>query len=64
MTSNFKLKFILFESEYHAMVFLGILSTIFLIAFFIGGICFTVDALSAEDSATNIYHSTYQEGKK
>lgn len=55
------LKWVLFESEYHGRVLLDILSTIFLIAFFVGGIWFTVYALSYEDSATNVHHSTYQE---
>lgn len=64
MSSNFTLKYILFESEYHGKIFLDIISVIFLIAFFIGGICFTVYALSYEDSAKNIYHSNYQEEKK
>ena len=64
MISNFKLKYILFESDYYGDIFLCIVSIIFLIAFFIGGICFTVYTLSYEDSSENIYHSTYQEEKE
>ena len=63
MISNFKLKYILFESDYYGDIFLCIISIIFLIAFFIGGICFTVYALSYEDSATNVYYSTDKEEK-
>lgn len=55
------LKWVLFESEYHGMILFDILSTFFLIAFFVGGIWFTVYALSYEDSTTSVYHSTYQE---
>lgn len=54
------LKWVLFESEYHGMILFGILSTFFLIAFFVGGIWFTVYALSYEDSTISVYHSTYQ----
>ena len=61
MIRNFNLKYILFESDYYGDIFLSIISIIFLIAFFIGGIWFTIYALSYEDSAENIYHSTYQE---
>lgn len=61
MISNFKLKYILFESDYYGDIFLCIISIIFLIPLFIGGICFTVYTLSYEDSSENIYHSTYQE---
>lgn len=64
MRNNFNLKYILFESDYHGDIFISIISVIFLIAFFIGGIWFTVYALSYEDSAVNVYHSTYQEEKK
>ena len=60
MSSNFSLKYILFESEYHGQILETILSAIFLVAMFIGGIWFTVYALSYEDSATNVYHQTYQ----
>lgn len=56
-----RLKWILFESEYHGWIFIEVLSTIYLIAFFVGGIWFTVYALSVEDSTTHIHHSTYQE---
>ena len=64
MISNFKLKYILFESDYYGDIFLCIISIIFLIAFFICGIWFTDYALSYEDSAENIYHSAYQEEKE
>lgn len=55
------LKWVLFESEYHGRILCDILSTIFLIAFLVGGIWFTVYTLSYENSATNVRHSTYQE---
>lgn len=64
MSSNFNLKYILFESDYHGDIFISIISVIFLIAFFIGIIWFTVYALSYEDSDENIYHSAYQEEKE
>lgn len=64
MSSNFTLKYILFDSEYHGQIFETVLSVIFLIAIFIGSIWFTVYALSYEDSATNTYHSTHQEEKE